>query len=175
MKGIILYQSKYGATKKYAGWLAEETGFDYIEIKKAALKNILEYDTLIFGGGIYASGIAGLSFLRKYYQKIREKKILVFCVGASPYVESEIYRIKEHNLKGNLKEIPLFYCRGSWEESTMGVFDRTLCNMLRKSVAKMDATGYEPWMEALMSAAGQNCDWTEKKYLEPLFNELCVL
>lgn len=55
----------------------------------------------------------------------------------------------------------------------MGVFDRALCNMLRKSVAKMDATGYEPWMEALMSAAGQNCDWTEKKYLEPLFNELC--
>lgn len=72
MKGIILYQSKYGATKKYAGWLAEETGFDYIEIKKAALNNILEYDTLIFGGGIYASGIAGLSFLRKYYQKMRE-------------------------------------------------------------------------------------------------------
>ena len=27
-KGIILYQSKYGATKKYAGWLVEETGYD---------------------------------------------------------------------------------------------------------------------------------------------------
>ena len=24
-KGIILYQSKYGATKKYVDWLAEET------------------------------------------------------------------------------------------------------------------------------------------------------
>ena len=27
MNGIILYQSKYGATKKYAQWLSEETGF----------------------------------------------------------------------------------------------------------------------------------------------------
>ena len=27
MKGIILYQSKYGATKKYAQWLSERTGF----------------------------------------------------------------------------------------------------------------------------------------------------
>ena len=29
-KGIILYQSKYGATKKYAKWLSEETGFPFI-------------------------------------------------------------------------------------------------------------------------------------------------
>ncbi len=27
MKGIIVYKSKYGATKKYAQWLREETGF----------------------------------------------------------------------------------------------------------------------------------------------------
>ena len=30
MKGIILYRSKYGATKRYADWLAQETGFDCI-------------------------------------------------------------------------------------------------------------------------------------------------
>lgn len=30
-RGIILYQSKYGATKKYADWLVEETGYDCIE------------------------------------------------------------------------------------------------------------------------------------------------
>ena len=27
MNGIILYQSKYGATKKYADWISEESGF----------------------------------------------------------------------------------------------------------------------------------------------------
>lgn len=27
MDGVILYQSKYGAAKKYADWLAEETGY----------------------------------------------------------------------------------------------------------------------------------------------------
>ncbi|NLZ89841.1 MAG: flavodoxin, partial [Clostridiales bacterium] len=32
MKGIILYQSKYGATKKYAHWLAEDTGFAVMEV-----------------------------------------------------------------------------------------------------------------------------------------------
>ncbi len=36
--GIILYQSKYGATKKYADWLKEATGFDCIETKKADIR-----------------------------------------------------------------------------------------------------------------------------------------
>ena len=30
-KGIILFQSKYGATNKYADWLAERTGYDCAE------------------------------------------------------------------------------------------------------------------------------------------------
>ena len=34
MNGVILYQSKYGATKRYAEWLSEETGFQCIEQKK---------------------------------------------------------------------------------------------------------------------------------------------
>ena len=38
MKGIILYQSKYGATKKYADWISEATGFECVETKKANIK-----------------------------------------------------------------------------------------------------------------------------------------
>ena len=34
-RGIILYQSKYGATEKYAKWLQEQTSYDIAETKKA--------------------------------------------------------------------------------------------------------------------------------------------
>ena len=30
-KGIIIYQSKYGATKKYVEWLRKMTGFECVE------------------------------------------------------------------------------------------------------------------------------------------------
>ena len=36
-KGIIIYRSKYGAAKKYAGWMMEKTGFDLAEMKMACL------------------------------------------------------------------------------------------------------------------------------------------
>ena len=52
MKGIILYTSKYGATKRYADWLVEATGFDCIETKNAKIKDVIQYDTIILGGGI---------------------------------------------------------------------------------------------------------------------------
>ncbi len=60
--GVILYQSKYGATKQYAKWLADQTGFSMVETKKADIEQIKVFDTVILGGGIYASGIARLSF-----------------------------------------------------------------------------------------------------------------
>ena len=166
--GIILYQSKYGATKKYAAWLAEETEFDCIETKSAKAAQLQQYDVIILGGGVYASGIAGLQFLKKNIGQLAGKKIAVFAVGASPYDEKAIEQIRDLHFKDVLCDVPLFYCRGAWDEEKMKFFDKTLCKMLQKAVAKQDPETYEPWQKALMCAVGQTCDWTDKSYLEEL-------
>ena len=168
MNGVILYQSKYGASKRYADWLSEETGFQCIETRKSDINEIVTYDTIILGGGLYASGIAGLSFLKKNISKLTGKKIIVFCCGASPYEENAFQQIKEHNLKDNLADISLFYCRGAWDMDAMSFKDRTLCNLLRKSVAKKNPADYEIWEKALMAAGDHKCDWTDKKCIEPI-------
>lgn len=173
VKGIILYQSKYGASKKYAHWLKEETGFECIETKSADIKRLADYDRIILGGGLYASGIAGLSFLKKNYSALKDKRIAVFCVGASPYDEAAVKQILEHNFTGVMKGIPCFYCRGAWDEESMSIKDRTLCKMLQKAVSKKDPSDYEPWEKALMCAAGQKCDWTDREYLKPVIRFIC--
>jgi menaquinone-dependent protoporphyrinogen IX oxidase len=169
-KGLILYQSKYGATKKYVDWIVQQTGFDFIETAKADIKKAAGYETIILAGGIYASGIAGLSFLKKNAEQLKNKKIAVLCVGASPYEEKAFAQIYEHNFKGSLQGIPCFYGRGAWDEGKMSFKDRTLCKMLQKAVAKQDPAAYEPWQKALLCSAGQTCDWTDRQYLQPLFD-----
>lgn len=169
-KGIILYQSKYGATKKYVDWLVEETGYDYIETKKAKVTDLEKYDVIILGGGVYASGIAGLGFLKKNISFLGNKKVAVFAVGASPYDEMAIKQIRDLHFKDALERIDLFYCRGAWDEEKMKFMDRALCKMLQKAVAKQNPENYEPWQKALMCSVGQKCDWTDKTYLEPLIN-----
>ena len=172
MKGIILYSSKYGSTKRYAEWLAEKTGFDCVETKKAKIEDVKQYDTILLGGGIYASGIAGLSFLKKNIAQLREKKVIVFCDGASPYEERAFQQIVAHNLKDSLAGLPCFYCRGAWDPDAMSLADRTLCRMLQKAVAKKKPEDCEIWEKALLEAGDQKHDWTDRSYLAPILEAI---
>ena len=173
--GVIIYQSKYGATQKYADWLREMTGFDCVKTQKAVLEEVTKYQTIILCGGIYGSGIAGLKFLKKNIGRLRGRKIAILCEGASPYDKNAFEELKKHNLKNELENIPLFYGRGQWKLNQMTFVDRTLCTMLKKSIAKKDPSTYEPWMAGLMSAVGPNEDWTDKKYLAPLLEYVKML
>lgn len=173
-KGIILYQSKYGATKKYADWLTEATGFDCMETKKATLAAVQPCETIVLMGGVYTSGVAGLSFLKKHIASLKGKRILIFAVGASPYDEAAVEQARIHNLKGDLAGLPFFYGRGAWDLAGMTLGDRTLCKLLLKAVSKQDPATYEPWQKALTEAAKADSavDWTDKAWLEPLLAAL---
>lgn len=61
-------------------------------------------------------------------------------MGASPYDEKAVADVKAQNLKEELKDIPLFYGRGAWDEEAMSLPDRMLCRMLQKAVAKKTRT-----------------------------------
>ncbi|MDE7326997.1 MAG: flavodoxin domain-containing protein [Lachnospiraceae bacterium] len=179
--GIVIYRSKYGSAKKYAHWIAQKTGFFCMEAAnccfgttKPGMETPTAYNTVIFCGGIYASGISGLSLLRKHYPKLRGKRLAIFCVGASPYSQKALGEIRTHNLKGELADIPLFYGRGAWNEKAMSFKDRTLCRILKKAVAKTPLDAQEPWMRALLCASGQECDWTDEKYLDGLMEFLHI-
>jgi len=172
MDGIILFKSKYGTTRKYAEWLVEETGFDSVETSRAKVEELAKYDVIVLGGGIYAMGIAGISFLRKNIGSLKDKRIIVFCVGASPFDPEALSGIRERNMKDELKDIPLFYCRGGWDISSMSFIDRNMCKLLQKSVSRKDPETLEIWERALLSAGEEKCDWTDRKYLEPILEEI---
>ena len=172
MNGIILYQSKYGATKKYAQWLSEATGFKMVETKKAKIDEVKTFDTVILGGGIYAGGIAGIAFLRKHIKDLQGKKIIVFTDGASPYDEKFFDQLTAQNLKEDLKGIPCFYFRGAYDLENMGFADKTLCKMLIKSVSKKDPASLEVWEKALLEGKDKKCDWTDKSYITPVLEAL---
>lgn len=172
MGGMILYQSKYGATKVYADWLAAETGFSLCATKKAKVADLQSCDTIVLGGGIYASGIAGLSFLKKHYATLQDKKILVFCVGASPYDAENLQAVVAHNMTDALAAVPCFYCRGRWDLANMTPIDRKLCQMLQKAVAKKPPESLAVWERALAEAGDSVCDWTDKRYLTPILDAL---
>ena len=171
-KRLVLFQSKYGATRKYADMLKEEYGWDILETKDYDSSVVKNYDTILFAGGIYAGGIAGIRCLKKHYPEIKNKNLAVFCVGALPFDEKAMEELKLHNMKEELSRIPLFYGRGKWDESVMSLKDRFMCGVLKKMVGKQSADSLEPWMKELLSSIGQKCDWADKTYLLPLIEAI---
>ena len=153
--------------------LKVEPAHDHLlEMKQAKGTDLSRYEVIVFGGGIYASGIAGLNALKKQLAHLSPQKVVIFCVGASPYDEQALAAIKEHNMDGPLKDLPLFYCRGGWDMPAMSFIDRNLCKMLKKATAKKDPSSYEPWERALMEAGEGKCDWSDQAYLKPILDEI---
>ena len=171
MSGIIIYKSKYGSTRKYAEWLKEATGFEMAEAGKIKIGEVAKYDTIIFGGGIYAGGIAGISFLKKNIGMLKGKKIVAFCCGASPFDADFMKALKERNLSGELSGIPLYYCRGGCDIANMHFSDKALCRMLIKSIEKKDPKERDERDEGFLELARTSCDWTDRSYIGPILEE----
>lgn len=167
-KGLILYQSKYGATKQYADMLHRRLGYDVIETKHYRQADMDAYDTLLFAAGIYAGGIAGISLLRKHYDEWKKKRIVVLCVGASPYDEEAFEQIKQQNLRELAQSIPMFYGRGAWDIAKMSIKDLALCRLLEKMVKKKNPQDLAPWMKELLGTMDQKACWVSEHYLSEL-------
>lgn len=169
---VVLYSSRYGAAKEYARMLSESLGCTAYNVKETPLDAAGQARQVILCGGIYAGGLSGVSWLRKNSRVLKDKKIVLFAVGASPWDEKAVRQIQERNLKGLPPDTVLFYGRGAWDESAMSFTDRTLCRMLQKSVAKKDPETCEPWEKALLEASGRSCSWIDEKYLESVYRYL---
>ena len=165
---LIIYKSKYGAARKYAQLLGKALNTAPVSIDQARSQTVASADTVILCGGIYASSIAGLAFLKKNAALLKGKQTAIFAVGASPYDQKTLEDLKKRNLSGALEETPLFYGRGAWNEEAMTIKDKLLCSMLMKAVAKKPAEQCQPWELALKEAMGKNCSWVDEKYLDPL-------
>ncbi|MCI9312103.1 MAG: flavodoxin [Erysipelotrichaceae bacterium] len=169
-KGIILYQSKYGASEQYAHMLSKRCGYACAKLKDHASLDLDSYHTLIIVSGVYAGGMAGSSILRKQYAKWKHHPILLLAVGASPYDESALAQLRKQT---HLPEdIALFYARGTWNLKNMTLVDRSLCKLLLKTVHRKKDEATEPWMRALLETGEKEASWISECYLEKLLKHL---
>ena len=95
-KGIVLYKSKYGATKRYAEMLASAVPFDISDISRVNVRDLKDYGVIVYGGGIYASGIAGLGFLKKNMENLSGKRIIYS-------VLERLHTVKRHMMRSETK------------------------------------------------------------------------
>lgn len=175
MKAIVIYKSKSGYTETYAKWIAEELKCDLKQASDVAINELQKYDVIIYGGGLYAVGINGVSLINTNYSSLVNKKIIVWATGANTGRKEELLQVWNHNFtKEQLKNIKTFYLRGGFDYKRLNITDKILMNMLKiKLKSKNNRTEDEQGMLDAYDIAEYHCKKENIKDLIKYVKGLC--
>ena len=167
MKTIVAYKSKSGYTKTYAEWIAQELDCDIKE--NAGISDIIGYDTIIYGGGMYAGGFNGIKLITKNLDKLSGKKIALFAVGSNPGREHEMQPFWEKVLTAEQqKQIGHFYLRGGFDFSKLTAGDKILMKMLKVRLQKLKERTEDE--QGMLDAYDTPVDFRDKDNIKPLID-----
>ena len=100
MKTAVVYHSQTGFTRRYAQWIAEAANADCFELSEARKRDLSGYGAIVFGSWVCAGSVSKLGWFKTNMEKWKDKKLAVFCVGASPADSPEIQEFLKQNFGG---------------------------------------------------------------------------
>lgn len=170
MNAIVVYKSKYGSTKTYAEWIADELGCEAVDAKNVKVDDLVKYDTIVYGGGLYAEVINGLILITKNFDKLSDKKIAVYTTGITPLDCREYYdkMVIEKNFKDKsmLDSIKVFNFLGKMKLDELSLVHRTALKTLKKIMSsKENPTEMEKLLVDLCDA---DADFTDRNAIKEL-------
>ena len=169
-KIAVIYKSKYGSTKKYAEWIAKKVDGDLFECSEVKSKNLLGYDTVVFGGGLYASGINGVSLITKNFKELKDKNLVIFTVGLASTEDTSIFNpIIEKNCTEEMRNnIQFFHLRGGIDYGKLSVIHKPMMAMLKIMVSKKKPEELSDEDKMMLETYGGVVDFTNVKTIDPL-------
>lgn len=167
MKKIaVIYKSHYGSTKQYAQWIAQELEVTPLEAKSVKPSELQNYDLVIYGGGLYASGIIGSELVTKNPCK----KLVLFTVGLADPSLTDYTEIIEKNIPSELLETTkIFHLRGGIDYKKLSLVHRAMMAMMKKmTVDKKSESEYDAQDIAFMESYGGSVHFTNCESIMPL-------
>ena len=175
MSNIIIYGSHYGTTKQYAEELSRKTNIEAISFKN--VKDINNYDKIIYLGGLYAGGVLGMYKTKKKLTNISNKKIILVTIGlADPTDEQNINNIR-NNIKSQIqKEIfekaKIFHLRGGIDYSKLNFAHKTMMKILYNAVKNISQEKQTAEDRAMIETYNKKVDFIDFSNLDKIISEI---
>lgn len=134
MKGVIVYESKSGATAQYASWLAEETGFPAVPARK--FRKPEDWDLVILGSCVRMYRPALGKWIVSRWPRLSGKKVVLFTVAGAPAGDPKREAWVRDALGPIAGQLPHFPLDGKMKFADMSGFDRWLMRLGIRMVAK---------------------------------------
>lgn len=171
MKTMVIYHSQTGFTRQYAEWIAEAANADCLPLSVAKKKDLTTYDAIVFGGWACAGKISGIRWFRGQIPHWPDKKLIAFCVGASPAGSPDIAAALDQNFtEWEQQRVTSFYCPGGFRYEAMPAPSKWMMKLFHTALkSKKDKTEAEQIMETMIASS---YDLSDKKYIVPIVHSL---
>ena len=175
MRILVTYASKYGTTKRYAQWIAEDLACDLRDSREVNAELLKSYDILIHGGGLYAGGLSGIQTIVKNYDAISNKRIILFSCGlADPedpenvaHIEAGLEKVLTPEMREKIRQ---FHLRGGIDYSRLGLTHKAMMALLRRVMLKKGYDNLRSEDQMMLDTYGGTVDFTNRESLAPLLN-----
>lgn len=132
MKGIVIYEGKYGSTEQYSKWIGEDLEIDVVPVKKIKFNDIVKYDFIILGSSIIAYKLSMKNWINKNWEKISSKKIFLFTVsGAPPENKEKMKEFLDNSISSEIQnKMKIFHFPGRMIFRKLPIFMRIMLNIV---------------------------------------------
>jgi len=170
MKTLVFYGTKYGAAKRYAIWIADALGAQWNDCKADVPATLDDFDTVVFGGSLYAGMVRGRRALLKRKEQLKGKKLILFTVGLTdPADEERLEEIRRMNFPAELLEqAEVFHFRGRVETGKLQGIDRMILKMVKRVSKSKSAEEQTPEQAAMAAMLSGDADYMEQEAIRPL-------
>ncbi len=132
----VIYWSQYGATERYARWLAEDLGADLIRTKKVRPSDVDGRDAVVVAAPIVGASLR-LKGIEALKRKLAGTPLAVCTVGLSPVASSGRDEAANKALGGEpAAHEATFHLPGAIDYDRLTVMHRTMMTMVRKQQEK---------------------------------------
>ena len=171
---VVIYRSKYGTTKRYAQWIAEELDAELVEVSDFSIFDLERYSTVIFGSSVHVGKIRGVSFLKDNWAVLSKKMVIVFASTGASKVEPKQQLVIAASLPAEIRQsIKYFPLPGAYSYDRLDFEDKLLMNF-----GPMRNLRFRAWLKRdkeakeQLTMLGKGQDWTDHKALTPIIQ--CV-
>jgi len=162
-KILVAYTSKYGSTRKYAEWIALALNSDLFDAQTVEPKVLSQYDVVIYGGGLYAGGIAGV----KLVTQNPCKNLIVFTVGLADPNATDYSPIINKNFSLELlAKTKFFHLRGGIDYKKLGPVHKAMMAMMKGMIQRKPESEREADDKEFLNTYNSKVNFEDKRTID---------
>ena len=170
---VVVYGSKYGNTRCYAEWIGKALSCEVVEYKDLVKEELPSYDTIIYGGGLYAGGVVGIDSLINNWDLIHDKEVILFTCGLADtsnaqntnHIKAEIKKVVGED---KFAHLAVFHLRGGIDYKRLNLVHKMMMWMMYHMLKHKESTALRDEDKEMIATYGQRVDFREEASIDSL-------